>query len=393
MFQDGVELNWLPPTEPNGEVHYVVEYKREDSGSWTSVNTTSDSTHYNLTGLHSGTNYTIRVVAVNSAGRAPITPTPTSSTAEPTPTFNNTGEDDKRDRRGGRERRMTAHIHEVVECCLAWQSRRHTVAHVTLCILSSINTTCYSLHSPCFTGGALNLPAVLAGAVVAFLLLTLLIAGIIVGVVLLRRGIKRKEKTLKKGHWIEEIECTENSTELTGRDQESAVGHSEQWADEAAFHYEQDVADMHYESTDFDGEGCCGREDGNAIRSERNQSDGIGAAENTPMKEELGNIIVSNGQQNDQPKGTPDAVYAVVDKSKKKKQGKTQGGASATTTQGADTEEQHYECSDVVGQDWLGNVVGEKLEEGDFAQGSHFNVAKKTIHSLNTATHVQRKKI
>ncbi len=38
-----------------------------------------------------------------------------------------------------------------------------------------------------FTGGALNLPAVLAGAVVAFLLLTLLIAGIIVGAVLLRR--------------------------------------------------------------------------------------------------------------------------------------------------------------------------------------------------------------
>ena len=74
VFQDGFELNWLPPTEPNGEVHYVIEYKREDSGNWTSVNTTSDSTHYNLTGLHSGTNYTIRVVAVNSAGRTESTP-------------------------------------------------------------------------------------------------------------------------------------------------------------------------------------------------------------------------------------------------------------------------------------------------------------------------------
>ena len=103
VFQDGVELNWLPPTEPNGEVHYVIEYKREDSGSWTSVNTTSDSTHYNLTGLDSGTNYTIRVVAVNAAGRAPITPTPTFNTVEPTPTFNSTGEDDKGDRRGGSE--------------------------------------------------------------------------------------------------------------------------------------------------------------------------------------------------------------------------------------------------------------------------------------------------
>ena len=95
-----------------------MEYKREDSGKWTSVNTTSDSTHYNLTGLHSGTNYSIRVVAVNSAGRAPITPTttsstaeptPTSSTAEPTPTFSSTGEEDKGGRGGGSEWTMTAH--------------------------------------------------------------------------------------------------------------------------------------------------------------------------------------------------------------------------------------------------------------------------------------------
>ena len=43
------------------------------------------------------------------------------------------------------------------------------------------------------TGGALNLPAVVAGAVVAFLLLTLLIAAIIVGVVLLGRKAHKKE--------------------------------------------------------------------------------------------------------------------------------------------------------------------------------------------------------
>ena len=36
-----------------------------------------------------------------------------------------------------------------------------------------------------------------------------------------------------------------------------------------------------------------------------------------------------NGHQNDQPKGTPDAMYVVVDKSKKHKGEKTQGGASA----------------------------------------------------------------
>ena len=106
VFKNTVELNWLPPTEPNGEVHYVIEYKREDGGSWTSINTTSDSTHYNLTGLHNGTNYTIRVVAVNSAGQnestpitietAPVISTsgstapPTTTTATPTPSVNDT---------------------------------------------------------------------------------------------------------------------------------------------------------------------------------------------------------------------------------------------------------------------------------------------------------------
>ena len=200
------------------------------------------------------------------------------------------------------------------------------------------------------TGDALNLPAVLAGAVVAFLLLMLLIAGIIVGSVLLRK-LKKKTRTLNNGEWVDGIEHTEKSTEFTGRGRESTAGHSEQWADEAAFQYEQHVADMHYESTDFGGEGCCGREDGNAIKSERNQSDGVGAAENTPTQYALGHTTMSNDQHIERPRGNPSALYAVVDKRKKKKQEKTQGGASATTTQGADTEEQHYECSDVVGQD------------------------------------------
>ena len=62
--------------------------------------------------------------------------------------------------------------------------------------ICSVNlTTCYSIYLCSYilytTGGALNLPAVLAGAVVAFLLLTLLIAGVIVGAVLLGRA-KRK---------------------------------------------------------------------------------------------------------------------------------------------------------------------------------------------------------
>ena len=207
----------------------------------------------------------------------------------------------------------------------------------------------------------------MVSSVVAFLLLTLLIAGIIVGAALLRK-LKKKRRTLNNGEWVDGIECIERSTRLTGRGRESAAGHSEQWAEEAAFHYEQHVADMHYESTDFDGEGCCGREDGNAIRSERNQSDGVRAADNTPT------------QHIEWPRGNPNAVYAVVDKSKKRKHKKTQGGVSAIPTQGADTEEQHYECSDVVGQDWLGNVVGEKpkVNHGGVGQGSPSNDAWET---------------
>ena len=71
LLQDGVELNWLPPKEPNGELYYVMEYKRGDDGNWASINTTSESTHYSLTGLLNATNYNIRKVAVNLAGEAP----------------------------------------------------------------------------------------------------------------------------------------------------------------------------------------------------------------------------------------------------------------------------------------------------------------------------------
>ena len=61
VFQDGVELNWIPPREPNGELHYTIQY-----GSNT-IDTTSNLTYYNLTGLVNGTTYYITVMAVNSA--------------------------------------------------------------------------------------------------------------------------------------------------------------------------------------------------------------------------------------------------------------------------------------------------------------------------------------
>ena len=69
-FQNGIELNWLPPTEPNGEVHYVIYYTPE-GGTEQSIDTGSDLTHYNLTGLERNRVYTnIAVQTVNSAGRS-----------------------------------------------------------------------------------------------------------------------------------------------------------------------------------------------------------------------------------------------------------------------------------------------------------------------------------
>ena len=69
-FQNGIELNWLPPTEPNGEVHYVIYYTPEGDTEQ-AINTGSNLTHYNLTGLGRNRVYTnIAVEAVNSAGRS-----------------------------------------------------------------------------------------------------------------------------------------------------------------------------------------------------------------------------------------------------------------------------------------------------------------------------------
>ena len=71
-MEAGIELNWLPPTEPNGEVHYVIYYTPE-GGKGQSIDTGSHLTHYNLTGLERNRLYTnIAVQAVNSAGRSAL---------------------------------------------------------------------------------------------------------------------------------------------------------------------------------------------------------------------------------------------------------------------------------------------------------------------------------
>ena len=69
VFDDGIELNWIPPREPNGDIrHYIIKYTTQD-GTQQETNTTNNTIYYNLTGLERGQTYhIIRVVAVNSAG-------------------------------------------------------------------------------------------------------------------------------------------------------------------------------------------------------------------------------------------------------------------------------------------------------------------------------------
>ena len=69
VFDDGIELNWIPPREPNGDIrHYIIKYTTQ-GGTQQEINTTKNINYYNLTGLERGQAYNnITVVAVNSAG-------------------------------------------------------------------------------------------------------------------------------------------------------------------------------------------------------------------------------------------------------------------------------------------------------------------------------------
>ena len=222
------------------------------------------------------------------------------------------------------------------------------------------------------TGGAL--PAVVAGAVVAFLLLTLLIAGIIVGAVLLGRANKRGKRIEKRRKSVELIECEKKSKEIvevslaekSWNDNDS----ERQMNDNLEYQRIQTNDQPVYESVDVAQQGSISQVDGKGScrRSKGENYFVVEAANSGHSKEEVGGGVRKMGQQSERPRGNTSAVYAVVDKSKKKKQDKTQGGASATTTQGADTEEQHYEWSSCYGQDWFGNVL--EVSHGEVGQGS-----------------------
>ena len=69
VFKDGMELNWLPPSEPNGDVHYVIQYWSDTLLA--SINTACNQTHYNITGISSDGLFHIRVITVNGAGSTP----------------------------------------------------------------------------------------------------------------------------------------------------------------------------------------------------------------------------------------------------------------------------------------------------------------------------------
>ena len=68
-MENGVELNWLPPVNPNGVItSYEIEYTT--NSAFTTINgtvlTQNSLTHYNWTGPEFPTHY-MRVRAVNSA--------------------------------------------------------------------------------------------------------------------------------------------------------------------------------------------------------------------------------------------------------------------------------------------------------------------------------------
>ena len=195
-----------------------------------------------------------------------------------------------------------------------------------------------------------------AVAVVAFLLVTLLITSAITVVVLRRR---------KRRNGVVPVEGTEGPevigislTPTTNKQQENIEASGER-------------DDLHCRSADALGQSCPRMM--TAVRSVGDYYDII----DVPSQEGNGpQCNHTKDHRNDQAKGDSNAVYAVVDKSKKKK---TQGGASATTTQEVHTEEQHYECSSGLGQDWLGNVVVPELNHGGIEQASPSNQAKETV--------------
>ena len=70
VFQDGIELNWIPPLNANGPAHsYIITYVTEE-GTAVRLEFTSPTTqHFNLTGLErERTYYNITLFSANAVG-------------------------------------------------------------------------------------------------------------------------------------------------------------------------------------------------------------------------------------------------------------------------------------------------------------------------------------
>ena len=201
----------------------------------------------------------------------------------------------------------------------------------------------------------------IAGAVaaVAILLVTLLIASAITVVVLRRRKRRKGIVPVEGTEGPEVIGISLTPTTTNQKENIEASGERE---------------DLHCRSADAPGQSCPRMM--TTVRSVGDYYDVI----DVPSQEGNGpQCNHTKDHRDDQAKSDSNAVYAVVDKSKKKKYEKTQGGASAITTQGADTEEQHYECSTGLGQDWLGNVVEPEVIHGGVEQENPSSEAKQTV--------------
>ena len=236
-----------------------------------------------------------------------------------------------------------------------------------ICAYFTSTSTSSLTDSP--TAGAVGLTAVLSGVAVSFLLLVLLIAGIIAGLVLLRRA-KRKEGSLKK--WspsVKRMECIEKVEEPQGKIEESTGDDDcEHCIDDVRV--EQCVEELNHESANVLRKRSLNSVDGSRIRY-NGDYDEIDAAEFLPNNNYWDRHgTVENDQQDEKPSSTPNVVYAVVDKSKKKKKGKTEGAQSTTATQDPYTEEQHYESSTVIGMDWMGTEVNHNGDACETEKGS-----------------------
>jgi hypothetical protein len=73
-YDNWAEVNWIPPLEPNGDVHYIVWYSISVNGTEmrSKLNCTSFITYCNLTGLERRVTYNITVAAENSAGNSQV---------------------------------------------------------------------------------------------------------------------------------------------------------------------------------------------------------------------------------------------------------------------------------------------------------------------------------